>query len=94
MKPVIRRLRRLEDQFGSADKPRPSFRLVVRDLGSKLCLADATCKRMLAADGTVMELVKFQNHDEGPDELTNEEMNRWVDSFPIEVTPDGYGGRR
>jgi hypothetical protein len=49
---------------------------------------------MLADDGTVMELVKFQNHDEGPDELTNEEMNRWVDSLPIEVTPDGYGGRR
>ena len=84
MKPVIRRLRRLEDQFGSSDRPRSRSRLMVMDLGSKLCLADATCKRMLCSGGNLMELVEFQKHNEGPDELTDEELDRWVENFPIQ----------
>ena len=84
MKPVIRRIARLEDQFGSVDKPRSRLRLIVMDLGSRLCLGDATCKRTLGPAGTLVEVVDFKNHDQGPDELTDEELDRWVASFPIQ----------
>jgi hypothetical protein len=54
-------------------------------LGSKLCLADADCTRTLCSDGTVMELVEFQDHREGPDEISEEELDRWADGFPVET---------
>ena len=53
-------------------------------LGSKLCLEDATCKRTMCSDGTLLEVVDFKKHNEGPDELTDEELNRWLESFSVE----------
>ena len=53
-------------------------------LGSKLCLEDATCKRTMCSDGGLLELVDFRNHNEGPDELTDEELSTWLDGFPVE----------
>jgi len=85
MKTINRRIARLEDQFGSADKPRPRLRLLVMELGSKMYLADATCTRTLGPDGTLMESVCFQNHREGSDELIEEEIDRWADSFPMQM---------
>jgi flavodoxin len=58
---------------------------MIRDLGSKLCLADATCKRMLCSNGGLFETVDFKAHHEGPDELTEEELDRWVESFPVQI---------
>ena len=84
MKIIDRRLRELENHFGSPDRPRPRIRLVIRTLGSKLCLEDAICKRTMCSDGTLLELVDFKKHNEGPDELTDEELNRWLDGFPVE----------
>ncbi len=85
MKTIVQRITQLEDQFGSADKPRPRLRLLVMDLGSKLCLAVATCTRTLGPDGTLMESVRFQNHREGPDELTDAELDAWVARFPVQT---------
>jgi len=56
----------------------------MRTLGSKLCLADATCKTTMCSDGTLLELVDFKNHNEGPDKLTGEELSRWLDGCPVE----------
>jgi hypothetical protein len=58
--------------------------LEMRTLGSKLCLADATCKTTMCSDGTLLELVDFKNHNEGPDKLTGEELSRWLDGCPVE----------
>ncbi len=84
MKTVIRRIRRLEDQFVSADRPRRHHRIVIKMAGARPCLEDATCKRMLYSDGTLLEMVQINKHNEGPDELTDEELDRWVESFPIQ----------
>jgi hypothetical protein len=67
------------------EKPRPRPRLPVMRLGSQLALADAECARTLCPDGTVMELVEFQNRREGPDEISEEELDRWADGFPVET---------
>ena len=84
MKTVIRRLRRLEDQFGSSDRPRRHLRMVIKMAGPRPSLEDATCKRTLWTDGTLFEMVQFNKHNEEPDELTDEELDRWVESFPIQ----------
>jgi hypothetical protein len=84
MKTVIRRIRQLEDQFGSADgRPRRCLRLLVSMAGSKPSLENATCNRTLYSDGSLLELVRFKKHKEGPDELTAEELDKWVETFPV-----------
>jgi len=60
---------------------------VVRSLGSKLCLEDATCTRMLCENGALLEFVDFKNHDEGADQLSDEELDRWVENFPVQRLP-------
>jgi hypothetical protein len=82
MKTLARRIGKLENQFRSADMPRRHSRLQVILLGAKLCLADAKCTRTLCSDGSVMELVEFQKHEEGPDELTGEELDRGLKPSP------------
>jgi hypothetical protein len=57
--------------------------MLVMLAGSQLCLEDATCTRTMCSDGTLLEVVQFQKHDEGPDEPTEEELNTWVERFPI-----------
>jgi hypothetical protein len=83
MKAIGNRLSKLESRSFSADRPRSLMRLQIMPLGSKLCLADARCQRMISADGTLMELVHFLDHDEGADELGDGELDRWVEYFPI-----------
>jgi len=86
MKAISRRLRRLEDQFGPADgKPREHFRLVLRPAGlNKPDLANSTCRRTLCPNGTVSEsIVLAAGH--GGREITDDELEEWVESFPIET---------
>lgn len=86
MKTIVRRLGRLEDQFVPPDhKARKCFRLIVCRYGAKKGLENATCKRTLGPDGTVMELVGLYGSNEGPERVTAEELDRWVAGFPIEV---------
>ena len=51
--------------------------------GAEPSLEDATCKRTLWPDGTLFELVEFNKHNDGPDELTDEELDRWLEGFPV-----------
>jgi hypothetical protein len=92
MKEVIRRLSRLENQF-NPPVPRTSFRVVVRiedpdkpavrRRDREPSFEKATCKRSLCPDGTLWEVVRLDN-GEGGEQPTDEELNRWIASFPIE----------
>jgi hypothetical protein len=85
VKIIERRLRQLEDRFGPADgKPRRRLRLLVSMAGSRPSLENATCKRTLCSDGTLLELVEFNEHNDRSDELTDEELDGWVESFPVQ----------
>jgi hypothetical protein len=43
--------------------------------GAKPTLEDATCRRALWPDGTLCEMVEFHQHNDGPDELTDAELD-------------------
>jgi hypothetical protein len=47
--------------------------------------ADVKCGRSLCSEGTVMELVEFREHREGPEEISEEELDRWVNGFPVQT---------
>jgi hypothetical protein len=95
MRAVVRRIDRLEDQFGAAyGRPRRRLRMMISMAGAKPSLEDATCRRTLCSDGTLMELVEFKQHNAGPDELTEEELDAWLESFPVvEAGPGRRPGR-
>lgn len=84
MKAIDKRLHRLEGQFGPADgKSRERLRLVVMPAGvSHPDLEGATCQRTLCANGTLLESVRIRKSNNGP-ELTPEEFDNWVASFPV-----------
>ena len=76
---VKRRLERLEQKRSDA---RQRFRVVVCAIGRSLNLANSTCKRTLAEDGLLTEVVRL---DGSRDDLTDEELDRFVASFPLQV---------
>jgi hypothetical protein len=80
VKAIARRLRRLQDQFLPADGKQRCLRLVIYSSGAK----NVTCRRTLCPDGTVMESVELPTSSDGP-ELTQEELDQWVASFPAET---------
>jgi hypothetical protein len=85
MRSVVRRIDRLEDEFGSANgKPRRRLRMMISMAGAEPSLEDATCKRTLWPDGTLFELVEFNTLNDGPDELTDEALDAWLESFPVQ----------
>ena len=86
MRAIDRRLRRLEDQLGPADgKPRDRFRLVLRPAGLRNpSLENATCRRTLCPNGTVLESVEFTTSSNDR-ELTQAELDTWVASFPVDT---------
>ena len=82
MKAITRRLCRLENRAGLSGKPRERFLVVVSALGSPLNLAGSTCRRTLAADGSITELVHLDGCRDG---LTDDELERFIQTFPIEA---------
>jgi hypothetical protein len=36
----------------------------------------------LCSGGTLLELAEFKKHNERPDERTEEELDKWVETFP------------
>jgi hypothetical protein len=87
MKTVIRRIGRLENQLQLAGNPRDRFRLVMGRLDRKPGFENATCRRTLWPNGTVFEMVWLNRHHDRPGEPTAEELDRWVESFPVEAQP-------
>jgi hypothetical protein len=85
MKIIDQRLHKLEDRFGRANgRPRRCLRMMISMAGAKPSLEDATCRRTLWSDGTLFEMVEFRKHNAGRDELTDEELDRWLESFPVD----------
>ena len=91
MKAIAKRLCRLEDRFGPADsKPRVSSRIVLRRVDRIPGLEGAACWRTLLPDGTVSESVVMGASNNGR-AVTEQDLDAWVASFPIEV--QGHGIR-
>jgi hypothetical protein len=82
---IARRLHRLEDQFGADGRPRERFTVVGERLG---CTVGATCYRTLCPNGIISESVMLGTSRDGR-ELTPEELDKWILSFPIEPMRDG-----
>jgi hypothetical protein len=84
MKNLDRRLARLEDRLAAdfAYDPRQRLRVVVCNLGRTLSLETSTCQRTLSADGFLTEMVRLDGARRG---LTDEEMEKFVETFPIET---------
>jgi hypothetical protein len=75
------RLKKLERQQNQA--AREPFRLVVSHAGKPLDLSKATCTRTLYPNGHVMEYINLHGGDYG---LREEDLERFIQSFPIEVS--------
>jgi hypothetical protein len=81
MKTVFRRLARLEDRF-ELEKPRRVFRMLVSHAaGGNANLEIATCRRYFWSDGTLMEYINLNGCSKSG--ITNEELDRFVERFPI-----------
>jgi hypothetical protein len=84
MKAIIRRLCNLEDRFGSPGKPRERLRFVFSVIGIEESLDHATCFRTIWPDGTLFEQVDLAHCPKGGGRLNKEELDRWVETFPIQ----------
>ena len=85
MKPVIRRIARLEDRLAPqpdfARNPRGRLRVVVSRMDRALSLETSSCRRTLTASGSLTEVVRL---DGIRGALTDAELEKFVHSFPIE----------
>jgi hypothetical protein len=84
MRTMNRRVSKLEDRFRPAGgTPRGVRRYLVSMSGSQRSLGGATCQRSLWPDGTLFELVMFNDHGAGADEVTDDELERSTSTFPV-----------
>ena len=84
---MMRRLNRLEDQFVLVGRrPLRVHRPVLCKYGGRGSLDNATCTRTLCPDGTVVEFVELDGSNDGPGSVSAEELDRWVNSFPIQLS--------
>jgi hypothetical protein len=79
MKAIITRVRRLEQL--QSEPGREPVRVVISGVGSPLNLEKSTCRWTLATNGLLTELVHL---DGRRGDLTDEELDRWIASFPME----------
>jgi hypothetical protein len=84
MRVVARRVLRLENRLQVAANPRQCVRMIVQRADRRPSLENATCQRSLYANGTLLELVRLDRSDEGRKPLTDEELERWVETFPVQ----------
>ena len=85
MKNLDRRLARLEDRLSPTDcarNPRQRLRVVVCRMDRALSLDTSTCRRTLSADGVLTETVRLDGIRGG---MSDEEMEKFVETFPIET---------
>jgi len=84
MKTILRRVGILEDRFAinSPGRPRVTVRAIIHSpWKGPLNLATSTCRRTLNPGGGITEIVEL---DGGEDGLSEEELERFIASFPIE----------
>ena len=74
-----KRLEKLEGKEPGAS--REVLRVIVGCVVGKSNLGTSTCSRTMNPSGVIMELVHL---DGGLDGLSDEDLDRWVATFPIE----------
>jgi len=80
-----RRVEQLEERSGvHSREPRKIVRVVVSRVDRKPSLENAECRRTFCRDGTLIEMVRLENSREGHEELSEEALDRFVESFPIQ----------
>ena len=84
MRTVTKRIARLEDHLQITRDPRKRLSIVVSRVDRKPSLEGATCTRTLCPDGTLMQVIHLDQSRPGRDELTDEELQRWIETFPID----------
>jgi ribosome-binding factor A len=84
MKAVTRRIAQLEEHLQVTRDPRKRLCIVVSRVDRTPSLEDATCTRTLCHDGTLMEVVRLDQSRPGREELTDEELERWIETIPID----------
>jgi hypothetical protein len=78
---VLRRVSRLEHSFVTdAAEPRSVFRIVFSSICGELNIATSTCTRTLCPKGLLAEYVRL----DGLNELTETQLEAYIQSFPIE----------
>ena len=87
MKPLIRRLARLESRLSLMPPaylrdPQQRLQIVASRLDRELNLETSTCRRTLSESGFLSEVVRLDGSSSG---LTDEEIQKFIDSFPIET---------
>jgi hypothetical protein len=81
-----RRVERLEDRSDAAsDKPRRAQRIVVTCLDREPSLENAQCHRTLCPNGTLLEVVHLDRGRPGGERLSEEALDRFVETFPVRV---------
>jgi hypothetical protein len=63
--------------------PRKRLSIVVTRVDRKPSLEGATCTRTLCPDGTLMQVVYLFQSRPRREELTDQELERWIETFPI-----------
>lgn len=92
MKSISRRLCRLEHRLTPARGPLQRFRVVVSCIDRERSLEGATCQRTRVPGGAVWETIDFGDCRKGGKSFTEEELESWIDSFPIQA-PVAVGSR-
>jgi hypothetical protein len=72
----------LEQALTPAPSQRARVRLLVHGVCEPANLATATCTRTLNASGGLLEIIRADGHFK---EVSHEEMDRFVERFPIEA---------
>jgi hypothetical protein len=80
-----RRVERLEEGSGAGNKPRKVQRIVLTCLDRQPSLENAECSRTLYPNGTLIEMVRFDRCRPGGERLSEEALDRFVESFPVKV---------
>jgi hypothetical protein len=74
------RLKALEQRRRASNR---RFRIVACTIGGPLNVATSTCTRRLSVNGCLSEIVMLDGSDE---HLTDEDLERFILSFPIETS--------
>jgi hypothetical protein len=76
------RLKALEQHRKQVSKE--PFRVLIRSVCGPPNLATSTCERRLGRDAQLTEIVHL---DGGRDDFTDEQLEKWIATFPIEAPP-------
>lgn len=82
MRTITRRVGRLEEQFQvqPSGEPQTALRVIV-NVPWKARARVSTCRRTLSTPGSVLEMVELHGDD---CKFSNDELDRFIASFPIE----------